>query len=70
MTPLERARAEAEKINYCDECQHFTVVGESAFCEVSGKYLHPLMMMRGKGTGPAYHCKKAKRKEKTDGPED
>lgn len=62
-TPLERAREEAEKINYCDECEHFEVVGNSAFCGVSGKYLHPLMMVRGQGNGPAYRCKDAVRKK-------
>ena len=60
---VKRLREVAEKINYCDECQHFVVVGSAAFCEVSGKYLHPLMIMRGQGTGPAYHCKNAKRQE-------
>lgn len=55
-TPLERAREEAEKINYCDECDNFIMAGGCAFCKISGKYLHPLMLERGQGRGPAYRC--------------
>ena len=48
-----------KRINYCDECDNYTTVGESAFCKVSGKYLHPLMFQRGEGNGPAYRCEDA-----------
>lgn len=58
MTPLEKAKAEADRVNYCDECGHFTIVGNGAFCKVDGKLIHPIMLVRGQGTGPAWNCKK------------
>lgn len=58
MTPLEKARAEEGRVNYCDECEQFEIVGNFAYCKVDGKLIHPIMMMRGQGTGPAWNCKK------------
>lgn len=63
MTPLERALQEAGRINYCDECQNFVIVGRAAYCKHSGKLIHPIMVERGQGTGPAWNCKNAKAKE-------
>lgn len=60
MTPLEKAKAEEGRINYCDECEQFQIVGNAAYCKADGKLIHPIMMMRGHGTGPAWNCKKRK----------
>ena len=61
MTPLEKARAEEGRVNYCDECEQFEIVGEAAYCKVDGKLIHPIMMARGQGTGPAWNCKKRRK---------
>ena len=58
MTPLEKAKAEEGLVNYCDECEQFEIVGNAAYCKASGKLIHPIMLMRGQGTGPAWNCKK------------
>ena len=58
MTPLEKALDEKGKVNYCDECERCVVVGDAAYCEADGKLLHPIMFIRGEGTGPAWACKK------------
>ena len=58
MTPLEKAKAEEGRVNYCDECEQFEIVGNAAYCKVDGKLIHPIMMARGQGTGPAGNCKK------------
>lgn len=63
MTPLEKARAEEGRVNYCDECEQFEIVGNFAYCKVDGKLIHPIMMMRGQGTGPAWNCKKRLKRE-------
>ena len=60
MTPLELAikkKNDGERINYCDECENYTVVDLAGFCKLDGKYIHPLMVTRGQGTGAAYNCK-------------
>ena len=62
MAPLERALQDEDKINYCDECENWLVVGNVAYCRKSGKLIHPLMFARGQGYGPARRCKNAKRK--------
>ena len=58
MTALEKARAEEGRINYCDECGQFTIVGNAAYCKADGKLIHPIMLIRGQGSGPAWNCKK------------
>lgn len=58
MTPLEKAIAEAGRVNYCDECEQFKIVGNACYCKVDGKLIHPIMLIRGQGTGPAWNCKK------------
>ena len=58
LTPLEKALEEKGPVNYCDECGQFQIVGSAAYCKVDGKLIHPIMMMRGQGTGPAWNCKK------------
>ena len=58
MTPLEKAKAEEGHVNYCDECEQFEIVGNAAYCKVDGKLIHPIMLVRGQGTGPAWNCKK------------
>ena len=63
MTPLERALQEQGKINYCDECKSFLLVGRVAYCKISGKMIHPIMVERGQGYGPAHNCKNAEPKE-------
>ena len=62
MTPLEKALAReiVGEIDYCDECEHFKWVRNAAFCGISGKLLHPLMLQRGQGSGPARNCKRRK----------
>lgn len=59
MTPLEKARQReaAGGIDYCDECEAFVVIHGTAYCERSGKLIHPIMLERGQGTGPAQNCK-------------
>lgn len=54
MTPLEKAMS----VEYCDQCDNFVIKGNAAFCKVDGKLIHPLMVMRGQGSGPALRCKK------------
>lgn len=61
MTPLEKAKAAEGRVNYCDECGQFVIVGNGAFCKVDGKLIHPIMLVRGQGTGPAWACSKRKR---------
>ena len=58
MTPLEKELAKEGRVNYCDECGQFVIVGNGAFCKVDGKLIHPIMLVRGQGTGPAWNCKK------------
>ena len=58
MTPLEKALQEEGRVNYCDECKQFQIVGNAAYCKVDGKLIHPIMLTRGQGTGPAWNCKK------------
>ena len=58
MTPLEKAKAAEGRVNYCDECGQFVIVGNGAFCKADGKLIHPIMLVRGQGTGPAWNCKK------------
>ena len=62
MTPLEKALQEQDEIDYCDECEHIRIVKGYAFCGISGKLLHPLMLKanRGQGCGPARRCKRRK----------
>lgn len=60
VTPFEKARAKEGRVNYCDECERFVIVGNAAYCTVDGKMIHPIMLMRGKGTGPAWNCSKRK----------
>lgn len=61
MTPLEKAKAKEGRVNYCDECEQFEIVGNAAYCKVDGKLIHPIMMARGQGTGPAWNCKKRRK---------
>lgn len=61
MTPLEKAKADEGRVNYCDECEQFEIVGNAAYCKVDGKLIHPIMMARGQGTGPAWNCKKRRK---------
>lgn len=61
MTPLRKAKAEEGRVNYCDECEQLEIVGNAAYCRVDGKLIHPIMLMRGQGTGPAWNCKKRKK---------
>lgn len=58
MTPLEKAKAEEGRVNYCDECEQFIILNDAPYCKVDGKLIHPIMMVRGQGTGPAWNCKK------------
>ena len=58
MTPLQKALQDKGKVNYCDECEQFQIVGNAAYCKVDGKLIHPIMIVRGQGRGPAYNCKK------------
>lgn len=62
-TPLEKALERASKIDYCDECKNFTIVGDAAYCKADGKLIHPLMVERGQGYGPARNCKNAEKAE-------
>ena len=63
MTPLEKAKAAEGRVNYCDECKQFEIVGNACYCKVDGKLIHPIMLARGQGTGPAWNCKKRKKPE-------
>lgn len=58
MTPLEKAKAAAGRVNYCDECESFVILNGAPYCKVDGKLIHPIMLVRGQGTGPAWNCKK------------
>ena len=60
MTPLEKALQEHGEIDYCDECEFIRLVGGTPYCGVSGKLIHPIMVERGMGTGPARNCWKRK----------
>lgn len=57
MTALERA----SRVNYCDECENFVILNDAPYCKVDGKLIHPTMMVRGTGSGPAMRCKKRER---------
>lgn len=59
-TPLELALEREGQIEYCDECEYLRVVDETPYCGVSGKLLHPMMFLRGQGSGPARRCTKRK----------
>lgn len=61
MTPLEKAKTNKGRVNYCDECEQFEIVGNAAYCKADGKLIHPIMMMRGQGTGAAWNCKKRRK---------
>ena len=61
MTPLEKAKSNKGRVNYCDECEQFEIVGNAAYCKVDGKLIHPIMLMRGQGTGAAWNCKKRRK---------
>lgn len=62
---LGRIINRGDSIDYCDECAHCRVeyiikYGEKrpvAYCEKTGKILHPYMFFRGQGNGPARHCR-------------
>jgi hypothetical protein len=58
MTPLEKAKSNKGRVNYCDECEQFEIVGNAAYCKIDGKLIHPIMLVRGQGTGAAWNCKK------------
>lgn len=58
MTPLEKAKSAEGRVNYCDECEQFKIVGNACYCKVDGKLINPIMLARGQGTGPAWNCKK------------
>lgn len=58
MTPLEKAKDAAGRVNYCDECESFVILNDAPYCRVDGKLIHPIMLVRGQGTGPAWNCKK------------
>lgn len=61
MTPYEKAMQRKDGINYCDECDQFQIVGYAAYCKADGKLIHPLMMTRNQGFGPARNCDKRKK---------
>lgn len=61
MTPLEKAKAAEGRVNYCDECEQFEIVENAAYCKVDGKLIHPIMLVRGQGTGAAWNCKKRRK---------
>ena len=65
MTPLEKAKANAGCVNYCDECESFVILNDAPYCKVDGKLIHPIMLVRGQGTGPAWNCKN-RQKPKTN----
>ncbi len=58
MQPLEKAKSNKGRVNYCDECEQFEIVGNAAYCKADGKMIHPIMLVRGQGTGAAWNCKK------------
>lgn len=60
-TPLEKALEAKGRVNYCDECEHIQIIGNAPYCKVDGKMIHPIMLTRGQGTGPAWNCEKRKR---------
>jgi len=61
MTPLEKAKSNKGRVNYCDECEQFEIVGNAAYCKADGKLIHPMMLVRGQGTGAAWNCKKRRK---------
>ena len=61
MTPLEKAKSNKGRVNYCDECEQFEIVGNAAYCKADGKLIHPIMLVRGQGTGAAWKCKKRRK---------
>ena len=61
MTPLEKAKSNKGRVNYCDECEQFEIVGNAAYCKSDGKLIHPIMLVRGQGTGAAWNCKKRRK---------
>lgn len=66
-TPLEIAlerEASREDIDYCDECEYIAIVTGVGYCGISGKLLHPMMLERGQGFGPARRCQKRKEAKK------
>lgn len=66
-TPLEIAlarEASGEDIDYCDECEYIAIVKGAGYCGISGKLLHPMMLERGQGCGPARRCQKRKEAKK------
>lgn len=66
-TPLEIAlerEASGEDIDYCDECEYIAIVKGVGYCGISGKLLHPMMLERGQGCGPARRCQKRKEAKK------
>ena len=65
MQPLEKAKLNKDRVNYCDECEQFEIVGNAAYCKVDGKLILPMMLVRGQGTGAAWNCKK-RRKPQTN----
>lgn len=66
MTPLEKALSDADKIDYCDQCANFIMVRGWGYCKDSGKLIHPMMVERGQGYGPARGCKRARRADNAD----
>ena len=62
-TALDKAKEEVARIDYCDECVNYAILGNAAYCKESGRMIHPLMVKRGEGHGPARNCENAKRKE-------
>ena len=66
-TPLEIAlerEASWEDIDYCDECEYIAIVKGVGYCGISGKLLHPMMLERGQGCGPARRCQQRKEAKK------
>ena len=65
-TPLELAlEREADGgIDYCDECEYVAIIRGAGYCGISGKLLHPMMLERGPGGGPARRCEKRKEARK------
>lgn len=61
-TPLEMLMEREKHVDYCDECEHYIPWRRVACCEISGKLLHPIWVMRCDGHGPAYWCKNAVRR--------
>lgn len=61
MTPLEKALATKNEIDYCDQCEYIRLVRSVGYCGIDGKMLHPLMYTRGEGYGPARRCRKRRK---------